>query len=234
MGRVKDSGGVRDSKGAKGAVSARGLFRAAGKRTRPARDETGALHEGGLPRQRDDYYATHQPEPLEALLRAEAPRLRLFPLLWEPAAGCGAMVRQLSQAGFPVVASDKVDRGCGAQIRDFLAFDRAPAPAIVTNPPFNLCSWRDGRGIWIEHAIGRLGVDYMALLLPWTWPAAAGLGPLWAAHPPARVHLMRWKIDFTGQGSPPSNHAWFVWDGAQPGGRRDPTQLLMLDRDAAP
>jgi hypothetical protein len=23
---------------------------------------------------------------------------------------------------------------------------------------------------------------------------------------------MRWKLDFTGEGSPPQRNAWFVWD----------------------
>ena len=66
----------------------------------------------------------------------------------------------------------------------------------------------------------------MALLLSWSWPGAGGLAPLWAAHPPARVYLMRWKIDFTGQGAPPMLNGWFVWDRAW----RGETVLRMMDR----
>ena len=78
--------------------------------------------------------------------------------------------------------------------------------------------------------MGTLGVQYMALLLSWNWPGAAGLGPLWGKWPPARVYLMRWKIDFTGQGAPPMLNGWFVWDVRDAG----PTQLLMLDRPKQP
>lgn len=66
----------------------------------------------------------------------------------------------------------------------------------------------------------------MALLLNWTWPGAGGLGPFWAKHPPARAYIMRWKIDFTGQGSPPMLNGWFVWDKKH----RGETLLRTLDR----
>ena len=69
----------------------------------------------------------------------------------------------------------------------------------------------------------------MALLLNWSWPGAGGLAPFWAKNPPARVYLMRWKIDFTGQGAPPMLNAWFVWDRQHQG----ETVLRMLDRKDA-
>jgi hypothetical protein len=100
------------------------------------------------------------------------------------------------------------------------------ALAIVTNPPFAECNWRDGRGRWIFHALDTLGIEYMALLFNWSWPGAGGHSRLWRLHPPARVYLMRWKIDFTGQGAPPMLNGWFVWDRAH----RGETVLRMLDR----
>lgn len=196
------------------AKSARGLFRATGK--------TG----GDKPRAADDFYPT-PPEPTRALLHAEASALRRFPAIWEPAAGDGAMVREIEGAGHRVIASDLVDRGAGATVRDFFAYEAPPAPALVTNPPFFECNWRDGRGRWITHGMGALGLAYMALLLPWTWPGPAGLGGIWSRMPPARVYMMRWKIDFTGEGAPPTYHGWYVWDQAAP---IAPPALLMLDR----
>lgn len=177
-------------------------------------------------REKQDFYPTTPPEPLPALISREGDRLREFPAIWEPAAGDGALVRQLGGWGFDVVASDLVDRGCGARLASFYDFEAAAAPAIVTNPPFQECNWRDGRGRWIRHAIEGLGVEYMALLLSWSWPGAGGLAGVWADCPPARVYLMRWKIDFTGEGSPPQLNAWFVWDRAH----RGETLLRMLDR----
>lgn len=219
------------------APSARGLFRATGKAPKPVhvRDlVTGEIVKAdALTREKDEFYPT-PPEPTRAFLAAESDRLRDFPDVWEPAAGNGAMVREMEAVGLRVVASDLIDRGCGAQLGSFLDFDRPLAPAIVTNPPFDLCGWgtpafhKLGKGMarWQYHALDRLGVEYMALLMNWGFPGAGGLGPFWAKHPPARVYLMRWKIDFTGQGAPPMLNGWFVWDRAHCG----ETVLRMLDR----
>ena len=212
------------------ATSSRGLFRATGNKSKPVAQR---LLDGsyatvdGLERESDDFYPT-PPEPTRAFLHAEIDRLRAFPGIWEPAAGDGAMAREIAAIGLPVVMSDLVDRGCGAVIRSFYDFKLGLAPAIITNPPFSECNARDGQGRWIWHALDALGVEYMALLMNWGWPGAGGHSALWQAHPPARVYLMRWKIDFTGQGAPPMLHAWFVWDRAHQG----ETVLRMLDRTA--
>lgn len=211
------------------AASARGLFRATGKTSKPVhvRDLlTGEIVKAdALEREKDDFYPT-PPEPTRAILKAEGERLRQFPAIWEPAAGDGAMVREMEAAGLTVVASDLVDRGCGAMVRSFFDFETAPTMAVLTNPPFFECSWGAGRARWLYHAFDRLGLDYMALLLPYTFPGAAGLADIWERHPPARVYLMRWRIDFTGQGASPASSAWFVWDRAH----RGETVLRMLDR----
>ena len=211
--------------------SARGLFGATGKQAKPVAVRAGSDLAGDferaehLAREPDEFYPT-PPEPTRAFLHAEIDRLRAFPNIWEPAAGDGAMVREMESLGLTVTASDLVDRGCGASIRNFYDFEQRPAPAIVTNPPFNECNWRDGRARWITHALDRLDIAYMALLLNWSWPGAAGLASLWSSSPPARVYLMRWKVDFTGQGAPPMLNGWFVWDREHQG---EPV-LRMLDR----
>ncbi len=214
------------------AVSARGLFRATGKKSKPVvvqlLDGSFAKSDDGLEREAQDFYPT-PPEPTRAFLHAEIDRLRQFPGIWEPAAGDGAMVREMQGLGLNVFASDLIDRGAGAEIRDFYGFSSARSPAIVTNPPFGECGWGNGKARWLKHALDNLGVEYMALLMNWGWPGAGGLGPFYAAHPPARVYLMRWKIDFTGQGAPPMLNAWFVFDKAWKG----ETVLRMLDRKDA-
>jgi hypothetical protein len=208
-------------------VSARGLFRATGKKSKPVpvRLLDGSYSKAnGLERESADFYPT-PPEPTRAFLSAEIERLRDFVTIWEPACGDGAMKREMETVGLSVFASDLIDRGCGAVIRDFYDFATAPVRAIVTNPPFAECGWGNGKARWLKHALDTLGVEYMALLMNWSWPGAGGLGPFWAAHPPARVYLMRWKIDFTGQGAPPMLNGWFVWDKAWQG----ETVLRMLD-----
>lgn len=208
------------------AKSARGLFRATGKAAHPVLigiDGGDGVYADAIPRDADDFYPT-PPEPIRALLSVEGDSLRNFGTVWESAAGDGAMVREIEAVGIHVAASDLVDRGAGAQIKSFYDFgaDDAPSRAIVTNPPF--CECNSGR--WIRHALEICEVEYMALLLPLNWPGAESRSGLWARHQPARVYLMRWRIDFTGKGAPPMLNAWFVWDRSAPCG----TQLHMLDR----
>lgn len=206
-------------------ASAKGLFRATGRVTKPVMVDLvdgEAVYAETLEREKDDFYPT-PPEPMRAFLHAEMSRLRDFPVIWECAAGDGAMMREMDAAGLCAVGSDKVFRGNGAVvIKDFYEFKTPPARAILTNPPFGECN----NGAWIRHALEVLAVDYMALLLPLNWVGAITRAALWSEHPPARVHVMRWRIDWTGQGANPSVNAWFVWDNAA----TDPTQLLMLDR----
>jgi hypothetical protein len=69
--------------------------------------------------------------------------------IWEPAAGPGAIVRVLRDAGHMVVGSDIVDYGGLYFVRDFLTEIGMPAgvEAIVTNPPFKLAEE------FVEHAL---------------------------------------------------------------------------------
>ncbi len=206
--------------------SARGLFRATGNTAKdvPVLLLDGSFTKGEAVREADDFYPT-PPEPTQALLAAELDRLRDFPVLWEAAAGDGAMVREMETLGFTVAKSDLIDRGCNAEIRNFYEYQKADSPslAIVTNPPFAECNRDPG---WVRHALETIGVEYMALLLPVNWLGAMGRAALWSQYPPARLYLMRWRIDFTGQGAPPMLNAWFVWDKQHEG----ETALRMLDR----
>jgi hypothetical protein len=83
---------------------------------------------------------------VDALLRVEA----LPHFLWEPAAGRGAIVNVLREAGHRVLASDLVDYGDPTHFsgRDFLLEHKAPehCEAVITNPPFRLAQQ------FVEHA----------------------------------------------------------------------------------
>lgn len=209
-------------------ASARGLFRATGKKSKPvpARLLDGSLaiveH---LEREPDEFYPT-PPEPIRALLHAEISRIREFDAVWDASAGDGALVREMEAVGLKVIATDLVDRGAGYTLKNFYDFDKPLSKCSVQNPPFDQCGWGNGKARWLHHALDVLKLEYMALLLNWTWPGAGGLAGFWAKHPPARVYLMRWKIDFTGQGAPPMLNGWFVWDKRHHG----ETVLRMLDR----
>ena len=213
----------------KAAPSAKGLFRATGNKAKrqPKQmlDGSFEMTDEGLEREPNEFYPTPV-EPTRALLAAELGRLRTIEGIWEPAAGDGAMRREMHALGLVTYGSDLIERGGSDTIRSFYDFKIPAFPAIVTNSPVAECNWRDGKGRWLVHALETLNVEYMALLLNWTWPGAFGLAGIWRDHPPARVYLCRWKIDFTGQGAPPMLNAWFVWDREH---RGEPV-LRMLDR----
>lgn len=194
------------------ARSAKGLFRATGKKPKQISLKLGdgiVKIDGGLPRKKNDFYPT-PPEPIRAYLKAEIHRLKEFEKIWEPAAGDGAMIREFERAGLRAYASDIIDRGCGAEIKSFYDYKKPVLPAIVTNPPFKECNSNHG---WVRYALEVLNVEYMALLLPLNWVGSNHERlRLWVDHPPARMFVMRWRIDFTNQGNPPIYYAWYVWD----------------------
>ncbi|HEV2502355.1 MAG TPA: hypothetical protein VGV39_04735 [Mesorhizobium sp.] len=210
------------------APSARGLFRATGKKAKPVAvrvsSDLGGSYEFTETKDREpnDFYPTPV-EPTRAFLSVELERLREFSGVWEPACGDGAMLHEFTAAGLTAFGSDLIQRGAAAEVRSFYDYREPAFPAIATNPPFAECNTDPG---WIRHALGTLGVEYMALLLPMNWTGAQGRAALWAEFPPARVYVMRWRIDFTGQGAPPMLNGWFVWDRAW----RGETVLRMLDR----
>jgi len=81
-----------------------------------------------------DLYET-PPVAVHALLRVETPPH----LIWEPAAGRGAIVDVLREHGHAVIASDVIDYGFPLRfVADFLTTAKAPArcTTIVTNPPY--------------------------------------------------------------------------------------------------
>lgn len=166
-------------------------------------------------RRTDDFYPTGQPEAIRALLARDGGRIRQSGRVWEPACGDGAMVKEIRAMGMECRATDLVNRGCpDSTVSSYYDHKAALAPAIITNPPYCEINARDGHGRWLRHSLEMKGWDYLALLLSWDWPAARanGLGALLDKQPFSYCYLMRWKLDFTGEGSPPQRNAWFVWD----------------------
>jgi hypothetical protein len=173
---------------------------------------------------------TGQPEAIRGLLALDGAAIRACGAVWEPACGAGDLVHPIRGAGLTCHASDLIDRGCpDSTTADFFACTGTPARAIITNPPYNLINARDGHGRWLRHSLALTGWDYIALLLSWDWPAARanGLGELLEANPFSYCYLMRWKLDFTGGGSPPQRNAWFVW---RRGWAEVPMQMRFMDR----
>lgn len=152
-------------------------------------------------REKDDFYAT-PPEYVESFLNYETPPF----FIWEPCCGDGAISKILTAHGHKVLSTDLVSRGFGEGGVDFLTCEVSPAPAIITNPPFKLAP------TIILHA-KKLKVGYLALLLKATFWHAKTRHALFEAWQPARIYPMGWRPDFRGQGAPPMDCLWCVWDG---------------------
>lgn len=215
--------------------SAHSLFRATKKKPEKLPDLPMLMpdHVQKKERRKDDWYPTGQPEAIRALLARDGERIRKLGSVWEPACGDGALVRIIREEGIYCVASDLVDRGCpNSFLADYFTMHVSEAPAIITNPPYNLITARDGKGAWLRHTLEMPNWRYLALLLGWEWPAGKqnGFGALLDTNPFSYCYLMRWKLDFTGEGQAPQRNAWFVWDRDDP--RTEPG-FRWLDRDDA-
>lgn len=182
-------------------------------------------------RRADDFYPTGQPEAVRGLLARDGDAIRACGSVWEPACGDGALVREIRSAGIPCCASDLIERGCpDSWVADYYSCLRSRAQAIITNPPYCEINARDGHGRWLRHTLSIPGWNYLALLLSWDWPAARanGLGALLDSQPFSYCYLMRWKLDFAGEGSPPQRNAWFVWIR---GWNQVPMQMRFMNKD---
>jgi hypothetical protein len=116
--------------------------------------------------------------------------------------GDGAMARVLKRHGYPVIATDLIDRGYGRGNLNFLSVGRL-APIVVTNPPYSRAHE------FIVEAVP--GARLVAMLLKSDYWHAAKRIALYEAFPPRQQLILTWRLDWTGGGSPTMNCTWFVW-----------------------
>lgn len=174
------------------------------------RKDNAMLGKSKYERREGDFYETPA-WCTEALIAS----VRLPGVIWEPAAGRGAIVAPLVAAGHKVYASDiEVRDGFELMVSDFLASRRShrDADAIVTNPPYTLA--RE----FIEHALGLMepvgGV--VAMLLRNEYDSAKTRQHLFGGHPAFARKLTLTKrpqwIEGELRASPRHNYSWFIWD----------------------
>lgn len=84
-------------------------------------------------REANDFYAT-DPKAIETAMPIFK-ELGLYKDVWECACGKGHITRVLTDAGYNVYSSDKVNRGFG-DVLDFLKCETPFNGDILTNPPF--------------------------------------------------------------------------------------------------
>jgi len=142
----------------------------------------------------DDFYASPY-AALPPLLVAEGRRLPK--VLWEPAAGNGALVLPLRNRGYSVLATDLNDWGCpdSEPEVDFLGPIAAQHGAhlaalesfgIVTNPPFNIIE------PFVERAVAMS--PYVALLCRLAFLESEGRMKWWKQVGLRRVHLISERL----------------------------------------
>ena len=133
-------------------------------------------------------------------------------IIWDPAAGSGAIGATFAAWGHAVLLSDVVNRIDPEHFdppsvaipeflnRDFLEIEEALMPcSIVTNPPYSYCKGHgDYAGMLISEAFARhaiklvtaCGGAYVCMLLPSKWLASQRRYSLFTTYPPAAVlHL---------------------------------------------
>lgn len=104
----------------------------------------GASNHTNEAREADDYYAT-DPRAINKLLTVTELNIKI----WEPACGGGHLSERLTELGYYVYSSDKVDRGYKrhTRTRDFLNAVDSPFNGnfdIITNPPYlQSIRWRN-------------------------------------------------------------------------------------------
>lgn len=174
----------------------------------------------------DDLYPT-PPEGTEAMMRWLRSKFGRYkgsdgeeqiPLIGEPACGRGDMAMVLERNGFDVLASDLQDTGYGEPFRDFLkidpkAGDHYEIDGLMTNPPFAVAHH------FIRHAVKRLRVPVVAMLLKSNYWNAKGRLKLWDECTPTGFFPMTWRLAFLEQErgkSPLMDCDWWVWVQGEP------------------
>ncbi len=175
--------------------------------------------ESGYARLQDDLYET----PTWATDGV----LKLLPLrgaVWEPAAGSGAMVASLRDAGYDVVATDLVARSGLNFTGDFLSLGALPKvwrkPAwcrtVFTNPPYDFATEFVRHALNLVEPVGGMVV----MLLRREWDCAPTRCDLYAKLSSKWTLTRRIRWIPGSKGSPREHHAFFVWNFADLGARR--------------
>lgn len=162
-----------------------------------------------------DAYFTPR-EAVDSLLAVE----HLPDIIWEPAAGNGAIALPLREAGHFVHCSDIADYGLPDCVREDYLTAGAPfgTLGIVTNPPFRLAA------DFVRKALGE--VEYCAFLLRTNFLESVERLELFRRSPPSRVWVssrrlpMMHRLGWEGPIAPSNTcFAWFIWDSSSDVGK---------------
>jgi hypothetical protein len=163
----------------------------------------------GEDREQHDFYAT-SPEaipPLLQILNWKAPKI-----IWENSCGQGHLVKPLREAGHAVIATDLIDRGCGASGIDFLTdsiYHHMNYDAIIMNPPYSKALE------FVERSIGI--APTVCAFLRIQFLESQRRRKFFEKHPPRYVAVFSSRIassknaEFKDKESSTVCYAWFIW-----------------------
>jgi hypothetical protein len=108
--------------------------------------------------------------------------------VWEPAAGDGAIAKELVAHGYDVTATDLIDRGYGRGGIDFLETIFPRGKHIITNPPY-------GSGLadaFVTHALKLAAITNgrVAMLLNLSSLCHPDRHAFWTDRPPSRLYAL--------------------------------------------
>ncbi len=164
-------------------------------------------------RELNDYYAT-DPRAIDKLLTVAEPHVKI----WEPACGGGHLSERLTELGYYVYSSDKVDRGYKrhTRTRDFL---KAVSPPfldnfdIITNPPYKYAKEFVLKSLEL---LPRGCRCYMFLKLTFL-EGKTRYEEIFKDTPPRKVYVFSERIqcakngDFKKYKNGAVAYAWFIW-----------------------
>lgn len=161
----------------------------------------------GADREQHDFYAT-EPKAVELLLEEEQFQQSIL----EPCCGLNHITDVLRNKGYPVTTSDLIDRGVGAEVKDFFDYEYWHGD-IVTNPPYSQAV------DFVEHSLKI--IEYgskVAMFLKIQFLEGKKRKEFFKQFPPKYIYVASSRLrcakngEFDQYGSSAVCYAWLVWE----------------------
>lgn len=161
----------------------------------------------GADREQHDFYAT-EPKAVELLLNKESFKFSIL----EPCCGMNHITDVLQNRGYQVHTSDLIDRGVGAEIKDFFDYE-SWSGGIITNPPYSKALE------FVQHSldITQQG-SKIAMFLKIQFLEGKKRKEFFKKYPPKYIYVASGRLrcakngEFESYTSSPVCYAWFVWE----------------------
>ena len=161
----------------------------------------------GSDREQHDFYAT-EPKAVELLLDEEQFQKDIL----EPCCGLNHITDVLKSRGYQVTTSDLIDRGVGAEVKDFFEYESWYGD-IVTNPPYSQAV------DFVEHSLKIIEEgSRVAMFLKIQFLEGKKRKEFFKKYPPKYIYVASSRLrcakngEFDKYGSSAVCYAWFVWE----------------------